>query len=132
MWYKDVMGYMTNPSGMKSTFFIPTDENERTYRKNKQGENMIVTYNRGHIIEAVDKIMVSKGVDDIDKGLPFNDKIFYKYLKGDTVSGFKGGDTYSEAANGAIVQTQLKANAARLMRYSSIVNALNSVITIGD
>ena len=132
MWYKDAMGYMRKPSGMKSTFFIQTDNNEWTYRKNKQGEKMIVTYNRGHIIEAVDKIMVSKSVDDIDKGLPFNDKIFYKYLKGDSVSGFKGGDTHSEAANGAIVQTQLKANAARLMRYSSIVNALNSVIAIGD
>ena len=81
MWYKDAMGYMRKPSGMESRFFIQTDNNEWTYRKNKHGEKMIVTYNRGHIIEAVDKIMVSKGIDDIDKGLPFNDRIFYKYLK---------------------------------------------------
>lgn len=132
-WYADAMGYMRRPSGMGSNFFIQTDPSQWTYRKNKDGKNMIVTYNRGHIIEAVDKILISKGVEDMDKGKPFNDILFYKYLKGDSVSGFKGGDTYSQnEVTNTITQTQLKANSARLMRYSSIVNALNSVIDIGD
>lgn len=130
--YADAMALMRKPSGMQSNFLIQVDSNEWTYRKNKQGERMIVTYNKGHIIEAVDKIIMNQAIDDIDKGQGFTSKLFYKYLKGDSVSGFKGGDTFSKDANGFITQVQIKANAARLMRYGSVIKALNNVIAIGE
>lgn len=132
IFYADAMSLMRKPSGMNSNFLIQVDSNEWTYRKNKQGERMIVTYNKGHIIEAVDKIVMNQAIDDIDKGQGFNSKLFYKYLKGDSVSGFKGGDTFSVDNKRMITQIQIKANSARLMRYGSVIKALNNVISIGD
>lgn len=132
VFYADAMALMRTPLNMSAQYLIQKDKNEWTYRKNRQGERMIVTYNKGHVVEAVDKIVMNQAIDDADKGYGFTSKLFYKYLKGDSVSGFKGGDTFSKDSNGFITQVQIKANSARLMRYGSIVKALNSVIEIGD
>lgn len=74
-------------------------------------------FNLGHIIEAVDQA----NMQIPPQNNFFN--LFEEALEYDSISGFKGGD------NGMI---QVKANQARLMRYSSIMNALDAICSLQD
>lgn len=79
----------------------------------KKGSTQV--FNLGHLIEALDAANAQIPPENNFENL------FYQALEYDSVSGFKGGD------NGMV---QVKANAARLMRYSSIMNALDSICAL--
>lgn len=86
-------------------------------------------YTRGHIIEEIDKMIFSgttskmagmSGQDIIN----FENNAFNKFnsISRDSISGFKGGDNE---------MVQIKANSARLMRYTSIMYTIDQLLEVG-
>lgn len=125
-YYGQAMQYFKHPSRGKSRkiLFIPNDRSDVfQYQLFKSNGRSWGVYNRGHIVEAVDKAidkMKAAQLEEDDIQENFKDA-FFSELSLDNVSGFKGGDN---------AMRQIKANSARLMRYSSIIIALNSVLSI--
>lgn len=126
--YATVLRHFRHPEDGegKETFFvlkIPTVFPNPPQPRKKPGSNQNVVYTRGHIIEALDSVYRSKYSPLLEK--QESDSLFIKFfgeeLGYDNVSGFKGGDNQ---------MTQIKANSARLMRYTSIMNAINKVLVI--
>lgn len=114
--WEDVMSLFKNPQKgtYKNTVWIyQPKEIERSIEPPPVGSAQV--FNLGHIVEAVD--IANSQIPPEDNFL----SLFEAALEYDSVSGFKGGDNQ---------MIQVKANSARLMRYSSIMNALDSVIDI--
>lgn len=84
-------------------------------------------YTRGHIIEEIDKLIFNGSTSnmplagDTDSFINTTLQDFNK-ISIDSVLGFKGGDNE---------MVQIKANSARLMRYTSIMYAMDQVLEIG-
>lgn len=125
--YATVLSQFRHPDNgeAKETFFvikIPTAlPNPPQPRKKRNNSNVV--YTRGHIIEALDSVYRQyyspiTGDNRADSELI---TLFGQELGYDSVSGFKGGDN---------AMTQIKANSARLMRYTSIMNAINNMLKI--
>lgn len=128
--YATVLNYFRHPDNgeQKETFFvlkIPTVFPQPPHPR-KKSNNQNVVYTRGHIIEALDStyrqyyspLLEPNQSDESEFITLFGQELGY-----DNVSGFKGGD---------IAMTQIKANKARLMRYTSIMNAINKILVIYD
>lgn len=121
--YSMVMSHFRHPdtgTGKDTLYLINSPPPpEKVYKGSTKTE---VVFTRGHIIEALDAV-VTKYANQLD--YLENDanllREFSARLKYDSVSGFKGGDND---------MTQIKANAARLMRYTSIMNAIGKVLNI--
>lgn len=86
-------------------------------------------YTRGHIIEEIDKMIFSGQQSKLDgmsaQGIiDFENNAFNKFnhISIDSVSGFKGGDNE---------MVQIKANSARLMRYTSIMYTIDQLLEVG-
>ena len=94
----------------------------KMHKKPPPNDNQYVVYTKGHIIEALNKAM-TKYLAQVELGEEVDPFIssFADMLSYDSVSGFKGGDDK---------MLQIKANSARLMRYTSIMNAINQVLNI--
>lgn len=126
--YATVLNLFRHPSDGTSpeSFFvlkIPTVLPQPPHpREKKNGQNVV--YTRGHIIEALDAVyrqhysLISES-DQPSESEFIN--LFGHELGYDNVSGFKGGDTG---------MVQIKANAARLMRYTTIMNAISRVLIV--
>lgn len=94
----------------------------KMHKKPPPNDSQYVVYTKGHIIEALNKAM-TKYLAQVELGEEADPFIssFADMLSYDSVSGFKGGDDK---------MLQIKANSARLMRYTSIMNAINQVLNI--
>lgn len=113
--YASILEYFKNPSRGKNRYAQWIQNKAKIGGFNKiifQRSGKWAIFNRGHIIEALDKVDLSD-----DNWI----QSFFGHLRLDSVSGFKGGD------NGMV---QVKANSARLMRYTSILNALDSILKV--
>lgn len=126
--YNTAMSYFKHPARGKNIqkFFIPVSAVDvGKYKLYRGTGRKWAIYNRGHIIEAADSAMVQMQQAQIEQDLSidaYNFKhLFFTSLNLDSVSGFKGGDNQ---------MVQVKANSARLMRYSTIALAIDQVLTI--
>lgn len=121
--YSMVMSHFRHPdtgTGKDNLYLInPPAPPDKVY---KGATKVEVVFTRGHIIEALDAVVMKfqNQLDDIEDDNTLL-REFSARLKYDTVSGFKGGDND---------MTQIKANAARLMRYTTIMNAIGKVLNI--
>lgn len=126
--YATVLNHFRHPGygEGKETFFvlkIPTVFPQPPHPR-KKSNNQNVVYTRGHIIEALDSTYRQYYSPLLEPNQSSDSEfitLFGHELGYDSVSGFKGGD---------IAMTQIKANAARLMRYTSIMNAINKILII--
>lgn len=95
------------------------------HRKKNGDPGSPIVYTKGHILEALNKTINNFSIQLLSENGELTDDDFIKkfavLLGYDSVSGFKGGDDS---------MVQIKANAARLMRYTSIMNAINTVLNI--
>lgn len=95
-------------------------ENPGLRKKNNQYQ----IFTRGHLFEAMD-IAFSESIENntIQNFSAVEAAMYGKYLSYDSVAGTKGGDN-------AITMTQIKANAADIMDYSTILNDLNKILVL--
>lgn len=97
------------------TVWRPSEKDRNRYNLyQKKGNQVPQVYNQGHIVEALDAV---------DQNNRLWRHLFFKELQLDSVSGFKGGDN---------AMIQVKANHARLMRYSTIINGIDKVLQIKE
>lgn len=111
--WRDVMGEFRHPSRGKSRNSLYLAPIARVYQYGLlQANGKHSVFNKGHIIEALDAVSPESEnwLED-----------FYSNLSLDSVSGFQGGDN---------AMRQVKANSARLMRYTSVKRALDSILSI--
>ena len=116
--WNDIIHKFDHPSRGKyrKSIYIQTRDTVSQYGLiTRKTSKRWAVFNQGHLIEALDKANTTQ--------TPIRDKedlirIFFSYLQLDSNPGFKGGDN---------AMTQIKANSARLMRYTTILNALNTI-----
>lgn len=121
--WKDFLSKFKKKKQRNNNWYIYRDEKikryqvtDKTYNKNLPKPKSEAVFNLGKIAEAFD---IAYYIDNKNPQI----STFLTYLKGDSESAFTGGD------RGMI---QLKANQARLMRFSSIMNGINKVLFIFD
>lgn len=113
----------------KSALELLTRKSRRRYSKNtKDNESEDIFYNYGHIVEALERIRV--------EGIFLERESFYQNLFRDNVPGFYSGDTQKveviEKEISKVTQIQVKLENARLMKYKTIILAMNRFIELGD
>lgn len=90
----------------------------------RKKNNQYQVFTRGHLFEAMD-IAFSESIKNntIQNFSAIEAAMYGKYLSYDSIAGVKGGDN-------AITMTQIKANAADIMDYSTILNNLNKILVL--
>lgn len=90
----------------------------------RKKNNQYQVFTRGHIFEAID-IAFSEAIRNNKERDYFSieSAVFGKYLNYDSIAGTKGGDN-------AITMTQIKANAADILDYTTIVKDLELILQL--